>query len=952
MKNFLPRIQKHLLLSFCLLMSAGLTAETSFAQTSNTSLHARISAEVSSSQRTLLPGSLHPLAQAKFESGRLAAGTKLEGISIYFSRTPGQEANLQALLAAQQNPTSPQYHQWLSPEQYASRFGMAASDIAKVQNWLEQQGFAVDSVARSRNMIRFSGNVGQVEAAFATEIHKFNVPIGGKLEQHIAPSTELSVPTALAGVVLSVRNLDDFKPKSMLRLPSNRPTAARPAFTSGSTGYIYTSPGDISTIYDVKPLNGAGFTGNGQTIAIMGQSAIVNSDIEAFQTAAGLTVKDPTSLLVPNSGNSTIYSGDEGESDLDLEWSGAMAPGANILFVYTGDNLNSGGVFDSLQYTVDNKLAQIISLSYGECEFDLGSANAAAEEIITSQAAAQGQTILAASGDQGSTACFNANSTDTTAQQEALNVNYPASSPYVTGIGGTEFNEGGNTGTYWSSNGSNDVISSALSYIPEVVWNDDPAGGGLSATGGGVSTLFPKPTWQTGVPGIPSDGKRDVPDISLDASNDHDSLLLCTSDTSNWQSGQVSSCTQGFRDSSTGALTVAGGTSFSTPIFAGMVALINQKQNYTSGAGLINPTLYTLASNATTYASAFHDITSGTNDCTAGSSYCSGMIGYSAGVGYDLTTGLGTVDLSNLADVWPASTVTLIGTTTTVTASNTAPVAGSNVTFAIAVGSSTGSTVPTGSVDLKLDGTSVGTQTLAAGVASYSTSFTTAGPHSLVVAYTGDSTHATSTGTATVNVGGVSSGTGTFKIVAGNIAVAQGNVGSSTVTITPSGGYTGTVQFSFATSNSSIANNTCPVLNNAVIAGAAAVTETLTIDTNAANCLATGALRKAHGQVMHVAGFGSSLLNSGMSNSGKLATALMLLAGLMLAGFAGRHSRRLRTFAGIIVLAIAGMAFSGCGNSNSSNSNAPKGTYTITLTGTDSVTPTITSSTTFTLTIQ
>jgi len=948
MKNIASPIRQHFLflcsLVLTILATGGIQAKAAGAPQT-----ARISAEVSSAQLTRLAGSQLPWAQAKNETGRLAAATKLQGISLFFSRTQKQQADLDALIAAQQNPSSPLFHQWLTPEQYAARFGMADSDLAKIQNWLEQQGFAVDSISRGKDMIRFSGSVGQVEAAFATEMHYFNLTIGGKAEKHFAPSTALSVPAALGSVVLGVRGLDDFRPRPMMRLPSNRggQTGVRPAFTSGSTGNIFIAPGDIATIYDVKPLTNAGIDGTGQTIAVIGQSAVDMSDIEAFQGAAGLTVKDPATVIVPGSGTSTVFTGDESESDLDLEWSGATAPGAQILFVYVGNNSNFS-VFDSAQYAVDNTLAPIITFSYGVCEFDLGQTNANTLEMIMSQAAAQGQSFLAASGDEGSTACSATGSTDTVAQQEALNVSYPASSPYVTGIGGTEFNEGSNTGTYWSSNGSTDVITSALSYIPEVVWNDDADGGGLSASGGGVSTLFSKPTWQAGVPGIPSDGKRDVPDISLDASNDHDPYLYCTSDTSAWSSGQIGSCTAGFRDGG-GILTAAGGTSFSTPIFAGMLARVNQKQNYTSGSGLINPTLYTLAANAATYTSAFHDITTGNNKCTAGSGFCaSGDVGYSAGVGYDLTTGLGTPDLTNLAGAWPASTSTLIGTTTTVTPSNSAPAIGANVTYAIAVGSSSGSTVPTGTVALTLDGASAGTKTLSDGTASFTTSFATAGAHVLLVAYSGDATHDTSTGTATVTVPTSSSGTGTFTLSATNVTVAQGGTGSSTITVTPAGGYTGTVVFNLTTSSSNLAN-ACFDVNNATVSGTTPATASLTIDTSANDCLGSGNVVKGTHHAIRLAG--GDKKSSG--TQGKTAAAA-IFAGLLFAGFLGRYSRKLRVLAGIIVLATVGFALTGCGgSSNTANSDPPKGTYTLTLSGTDSSSATIpVATTTFTLTIN
>jgi subtilase family serine protease len=306
-----------------------------------------------------------------------------------------------------------------------------------------------------------------------------------------------------------------------------------------------------------------------------------------------------------------VSSGDESESDLDLEYSGGIARGASIFFVYVGNNSNYS-VWDSINYAVDNQVAPVISTSYGDCETDLGSANYSTLNSVLAQAAAQGQTVIAAAGDSGSTDCYGYTNL-TTSQQEALAVDFPASSQYVTGMGGTEFpsaDVSSSNTTYWDSASGSDVISSALSYIPEQVWNDDSSSNGLSSGGGGVSTLTARPSWQTGVPGIPSGGYRLVPDISLDASPNNAGYLFCSSDSG--ATGITGSCSNGFRDSNDQYLTVAGGTSFDAPIFAGMLAIINQKLNST-GQGVVNGTLYTLASDATTYAQAFHDITSGSH---------------------------------------------------------------------------------------------------------------------------------------------------------------------------------------------------------------------------------------------------------------------------------------------------------------------------------------------------
>jgi subtilase family serine protease len=621
----------------------------------------RIFGEIDSRSTAVLPGSVNPRIAPQYDVGRLDPATPLGGVTMAFQPTADQQAQLDALVQAQQTPGSASYHAWLTPAQYASRFGLNDADLAKVESWLQSQGFNIERVANSHTSITFSGTAAQVEAAFQTEMHRYQ--IAG--ESHFANATNLSIPAALAGIVRSVRNLDDFRPH-----PQFRPGLVRPGFTSAQTGEHFLTPGDIATIYDIDAAYNSGYTGTGQTITVVGQSSIVVTDIEAFQTAASLTVKDPNLILVPGSGTSTVYSGDESESDLDLEYAGATAPGATIDFVYVGNNPNDS-VFDSLQYAVDNKTGDIISMSYGTCETALDSTDYSGLEAIMEQGASQGQSIVAAAGDEGSTACYDpgGDSGLTTTQQEALAVDYPASSAYVTGVGGSEFPAAdvaaGNT-TYWkSASGSSDVVSSALSYIPEQAWNDDSAAIGaqygalyaISSGGGGVSGFTPRPSWQTGVPGIASGDFRLVPDVSLAASNEYAPYLYCTSDTTAWSTGQKASCNSGFRDSATGDLTAAGGTSFSTPIFAGMIAIIGQNQN-SGGQGLVNTKLYSLAANASTYATAFHDITSGGNECTAGSSYCSaaGESEYFAGVGYDEATGLGSVDFNNLMTAWGSTT--------------------------------------------------------------------------------------------------------------------------------------------------------------------------------------------------------------------------------------------------------------------------------------------------------
>ena len=600
---------------------------------------------------------MNPRLRAARDMGRLDSATPIHGVTLWFQPTADQKGQLDALVQAQQTPGSPWYHVWLTPAQYAARFGLSDADLARVQNWLESQGFNVERVSNSHTNIAFSGTAAQIESAFQTELHHYQIGA----ETHFANATHLAIPSALAGVVRSIGNLDDFRPS-----PQFRPSTGniQPAFTSSQTQGHFLSPKDIATIYDINAAYSGGFTGSGLTIAVLGQTEVSAADIQAFQTAAGLTVKAPNFILVPNSGTATVFTGDEAESDLDLEYSGGTAPGATIDFIYVGNNQNFS-VFDSLQYAIDNKAAPIISMSYGVCEPDLGASNFSTLEGLMEQGASQGQTIVAASGDSGSTACYSPTAqTGVTAAMEVLAVNYPASSAFAVGIGGTEFplaDVASTNTTYWKSASGSDVVGSALSYIPEQTWNDDSASIGqqfgaqfaLSSGGGGISTLTARPSWQTGVPGIASGSFRLVPDVSLASSPDNAPYLYCTSDATAWATGQKASCNSGFRDSATQDLTVAGGTSFATPIFAGMLAIIAQKQGAT-GLGIANQTLYSLAANSSTYASAFHDITSGGNQCTAGAAYCSaaGASQYAAGTGYDEATGLGSVDLNNLMTAW------------------------------------------------------------------------------------------------------------------------------------------------------------------------------------------------------------------------------------------------------------------------------------------------------------
>jgi subtilase family serine protease len=674
----------------------------------------RLRSAIDDGQITRLRGNVPHLAQAQYDRGPVSPSLGIQGASIVFNRSAAQQADVDSLLRQLQDPSSPNYHKWLTPQQYADRFGMSQADINKVSVWLQSHGLHVDRVATSRNQIYFSGTAAQIQAALHTQLHQF-VQNG---EAHFANATEPALPAAIADSVLAVRNLNNYRPKPRA-LKVQKVSGAEPHFTNGSSAH-FISPDDLAVIYDIKALYDSGITG-GSAIAVVGQTQVDPADIAAFRSASGLPTNPFRPVLMPNTGTSAVSSDDVLEAELDVEWSGAIAKDATILFVYPGNAKNSDGtlsfnVIDAFSYVIDNNLAPVISISYGLCEASAGASGRNFFQAAATQAVMQGQTISSASGDDGATDCEDPNANSAT---QGLAVDLPSAIPEVTGVGGSEFSGDVTSGsTYWSATNSANSAS-ALSYIPETTWNDTAqtlaTGDGLSAGGGGASAFFAKPAWQAGV-GVPNDGKRDVPDIALNASAHHDGYLACSS----------GSCVTGFVGSDNKILLV-GGTSVGAPVFAGIVSLINQAAQ-TNGQGNVNAQLYPLASSNP---SAFHDITTGDNKipCTSGSTGCSTAnshlvaasrvgwagavgsfllislvsifaptrrhrwlavsgpililclavgigcgggssgsttpstpvtppatavsIGYSAGAGYDLATGLGSIDAATLVNNWP-----------------------------------------------------------------------------------------------------------------------------------------------------------------------------------------------------------------------------------------------------------------------------------------------------------
>ena len=670
---------------------------------------------IDNKKRIALAGHVHAHAIPENDRGLAEDSLSLRNLTLVLKPSPQQQAALDDYLARLQNPSSPDYHRWLTPEEYAAKFGLSQADLDRTAVWLQSQSLTVISTARGRNAIAFRGPVRQVEAAFQTEIHRYLVD--GQM--HFANATEPTVPVALNGIVSAIHGLNDFRPQA-------RRIRYTPLYTSGVTGNHYLAPDDIATIYDVKPLYNTGIDGAGQKIAIVGQTQINLNDIQQFRIAYNLPPSDPQIVLVPGFPDPGLSSNDLDEANLDIEWSGAVARKATIVYVYSTD------VEDALHYAIDQNLAPVVSMSYGLCEALTGSADLNSLQLYAKQGSAQGITWLAASGDNGATDCFGGTGRSAT----SLAVDAPASIPEVTGVGGTEFNEG--TGAWWNAtNDSNQA--SAIGYIPEMVWNDSVLDGSPAAGGGGASSFFPKPVWQTGT-GVPNDSWRDVPDVSFASSADHDGYLLY----------------------SAGVRGAVGGTSVASPVFAGMIALLNQYQvangfQTAAGQGNINPQLYSMAQSSP---GVFHDTIVGDNVVTpcARLRNCTALpVGNKAGVGYDTASGLGSVDAYNLVTGWHLKGSAKSAVTMTVTSSLSGiPLTGSAALTATLSGGAT--VTPTGTVTWTLAGLALGSAALT-GTAGKSTATLTvqgsalsSGSLSISAVYSGDATYAAAAGTVSLTV--------------------------------------------------------------------------------------------------------------------------------------------------------------------------------------------------------
>jgi hypothetical protein len=767
----------------------------------------RITQVVDEANLTLLKGNTYPLARPEFDRGPAPPSLPMERMLLVLTRSPEQKASLAALLDQQQDKSSPNYHKWLTPEQFGQQFGPADQDLQTITAWLRRHGFQVARVSKGRTVIEFSGTVAEVQEALHTSVHRYTVM--GK--DHWANASDPQIPTALLPVVAGIDTLHNFPRKPMHRIvgvfsrdkstgryqrvpsvPLENPliTFAGNCGLEEVTCYALT-PYDFATIYNVLPLWTAGTDGTGQSIAIVGQSDIYPQDVSDFRSGFGLP---PANLNIIQDGpdpGKLWTEGDEAESDLDVEWAGAVAKGATIDFVVSGSTNSSAGVDLSAEYIVDNNLAPVMSESYGACELDMGTAGNQFYNQLWQQAAAQGITVFVATGDSGSAVCDRYSESAT----QGLSVNGVSSTPYDVAVGGTDFNDLQDPTTYWNSTNNQTTQASAKGYIPEMTWNDSCTNqevttflglgmataeatcnntnaqndGFLNVVGGsgGMSNCtisdgqnesscsggYAKPSWQAGA-GVPTDGKRDVPDVSLFAS---DGLLNA--------SFYVICETDGNGGCSDGSNFVGiGGTSASAPTFAGIMAMVNQKMQ--SRQGDADYVLYALAAkpgasctSSGTVASSciFYDVTTGTNamPCVTGSPNCvtntSGdqdgvLSGYGATTGYDLASGLGSVNAEELVNNW--GTVTFAPSTTSLTLNGNSAVSithGSPVSVDVTVKPQSGTGTPTGLVSvLTSNQQEVTNLTLSNGVVSTSTDLLPGGSYTVTAHYNGDGTFAAS----------------------------------------------------------------------------------------------------------------------------------------------------------------------------------------------------------------
>jgi hypothetical protein len=726
---------------------------------------------INDSSLVTLTGNTLRSAQLGDDRGPAPGSLPAQRLMLILKRSPQQEIELRSFLQSVQDPKSSDFRRFLSPDEFGQRYGLSDADLAKVQGWLRSHGLSISKVNRGRTAIEFSGTVSQVEQTFHTPIHRF--VISGA--EHLANISDPQVPAALGQVVAGVSSLNDLKPRPHTVMgPSGKwnPELHRyvPELTVAINGsqYLFVGPGDAATIYDSPNSFNNRFAsgqtvydGTGVTIGIAGTTFLNDPGPSFYRTLFGIGMAN--SLLTIYDGNQTNLdsSADETEAILDTEVSGGLAPGATVAYYAAGDTEFQSGLFLAIYRAIDDNIVDILSVSYGNCEEALGAAGNAQILNAWEQAAAQGITVTVSSGDSGSAGCDNPN-TETVATH-GLAINGLASTPYNIAVGGTDFDIlSNNFSTYvYAIDGSH--YTSAISYIPENPWNDSTtsngllaantpykdaseatnifaAGGGASSFGQGGQTGYSKPLWQQGFAPSNTDTVRDVPDVSLLSGNGLYGALwaICI--------GEDGDCSEGSNSTIHGV----GGTSAAAPAFAGILAMVEQKEGASTRLGQANAVLYRLAQSNP---SAFHQIITGNNSvyCSSGSLNCAAnefLSGYNAGSSYNMATGLGSVDVSNLVNDWAGDALT--PTSTTLSLDKTSFPHGTNVSF----GSGVNPAAATGNVAITTNyasqpqatgGVPPFLLTLSGGSASGSFSELPGGTYNVYANYGGDATYAGST---------------------------------------------------------------------------------------------------------------------------------------------------------------------------------------------------------------
>ncbi len=729
----------------------GLLASSTLAPAQQRYVSPRITEPVEEGRRMVLKGNVHPLARSAFEVAAAPPDLPMERMLLVLKRSEEQETTLAKLLDDQQDKSSPDYHKWVTPEQFGQQFGPADSDIQTVTSWLQGHGFSIAEVSKGRTVIEFSGTAAQVQETFHTAIHKYVV--NGKA--HWANASDPDIPAALAPVVAGVHSLHNFYAQPQLVISGEKMRATvrpgPPSQVTLSGAFHGLAPADYAVIYHATPAFANGIVGAGQTIAVVARSNLFNGgqDIGDFRSAFGLS-GGFFSIILNGPDPGDLGGLEEGEATLDGTWSTALAPQADVDFVISAGTNSTDGIFLSESFIIDNNLAPVMTESFGGCEAFVTSAGTQSISAMAEQAAAQGITYFVSAGDTGAEGC---DPNDGTVATGPVSVSPLASNPFVVAVGGTQFNENGHDATYWSTaNGVGGV--SAKSYIPEDVWNQSCTSAqcgtkaNIRAGSGGASVFFSKPSWQSGVSGIPNDGARDLPDVSLTASS-HDPYLLCIE----------GSCVP----DSQGDILLAGvsGTSASAPSFAGIMALVNQQTG--SRQGQANYVLYRLATaetlaqcngSKTTALPAgtcvFNDVTVGNNAVPGEAGFGTPTAKYQSTVGYDLASGLGSVNVTNLLNRW--SSIAFTATTSTLVLSPTSFTHGTAANVSIHVSPSSGSGVPTGDVSLLTNATAPGaiSLTLNAGAVSSTWDGLPGGTYQVHAHYAGDGTFAGSDSTPTM----------------------------------------------------------------------------------------------------------------------------------------------------------------------------------------------------------